>query len=109
MEGVLLTANRLVGTFTSERWCDLLLRLLATPSDIIGVIASRNAKKHVLGAVQAFRPGWQAGASVGYDNDDDPSGTGRAPTPTTGLIRCTGGSYWTSRTACSRRCCDERD
>merc|ERR1712232_1187268 len=52
-----LTANRLVAAFAAERWCDLSLRMLRPPSDVIGNVASRNMKERALAAVRALGPG----------------------------------------------------
>lgn len=59
VEGV-LTANQLVAAFTNERWCDLSLRMLAPPSEIIGATASRGMKERAMSAVRALAPGCRA-------------------------------------------------
>mmetsp|Transcript_32141 Transcript_32141/g.68417 ORF Transcript_32141/g.68417 Transcript_32141/m.68417 type:complete len:671 (-) Transcript_32141:100-2112(-) len=56
MEGGSSTANRLVGAFATERWCDLSLRMLAPPSQAIGTAAGRGIKERALGAVRALAP-----------------------------------------------------
>lgn len=59
VEGDLLTANQLVAAFTTERWCDLSLRMLVPPSDVIGATASRGIKERALTAVRVLAPGCQ--------------------------------------------------
>jgi len=59
VEGDFLTANQLVAAFTTERWCDLSLRMLVPPSDVIGATASRGIKERALTAVGVLAPGCQ--------------------------------------------------
>jgi len=58
-EGV-TTANQLVASFTTEQWCDLSLRMLAPPTEVVGEMSSRGIKERALSAVQAMAPSCQA-------------------------------------------------
>ncbi|KAL7541875.1 hypothetical protein ACHAXR_011810 [Thalassiosira sp. AJA248-18] len=66
-----LTPNQLVAAFTTERWCDMSLRLLAPPSEVIGATASRGIKERALGAVRALAPGCKEMAAKENGNDED--------------------------------------
>jgi len=48
------TSNRLVAAFTTERWCDLSLLMLSTPSDVIGAVPTRGIRQRALTAVRAL-------------------------------------------------------
>lgn len=50
-------ANQLVGSFTTEQWCDLSLRMLVPPTDKIGEVASRGMKERAMHAIRALGPG----------------------------------------------------
>ena len=54
---IMSTSNQLVAAFTTDRWCDLSLRMLSPPADIIGEVASRGIKERALSAVRALGPG----------------------------------------------------
>ena len=56
-ESTALTASQLVGSFTTEQWCDLSLRMLVPPSDKIGSVASRGMKERAIHAIRALGPG----------------------------------------------------
>jgi len=58
-EGV-TTANQLVASFTTEQWCDLSLRMLAPPTEVVGEMSSRGIKERALSAVRAMAPSCQA-------------------------------------------------
>jgi len=58
-EGV-TTANQLVASFTTEQWCDLSLRMLAPPTEVLGEMSSRGIKERALSAVRAMAPSCQA-------------------------------------------------
>ena len=65
-EGV-TTANQLVASFTTEAWCDLSLRMLFPPSEVMGETGSRGIKERALSAVRVMAPSCQAyqtGSSV---------------------------------------------
>ena len=53
------TANRLKASFTTEQWCDLSLRMLSPPSELIGETNSRDLKERALSAVRAMAPSCQ--------------------------------------------------
>eukprot|EP00581_Thalassiosira_minuscula_P032494 CAMPEP_0183785234 /NCGR_PEP_ID=MMETSP0739-20130205/66394_1 /TAXON_ID=385413 /ORGANISM="Thalassiosira miniscula, Strain CCMP1093" /LENGTH=619 /DNA_ID=CAMNT_0026029233 /DNA_START=148 /DNA_END=2007 /DNA_ORIENTATION=+ len=54
----MISVNRLVAAFTTERWCDLSLRMLAPSlAERIGETASRGTKERALTAVRALGPG----------------------------------------------------
>ncbi|KAL7434309.1 hypothetical protein ACHAXM_003978, partial [Skeletonema potamos] len=57
-EGV-VTANQLVASFTTEQWCDLSLRMLSPPTEVVGETISRGIKERALGAVRAMAPSCQ--------------------------------------------------
>mmetsp|Transcript_4323 Transcript_4323/g.6688 ORF Transcript_4323/g.6688 Transcript_4323/m.6688 type:complete len:639 (+) Transcript_4323:12-1928(+) len=57
-EGV-TTANQLVASFTTEQWCDLSLRMLAPPTEVVGEMSSRGIKERALSAVRAMAPSCQ--------------------------------------------------
>ena len=68
IEGI-LTANQLVAAFTTERWCDLSLRMLSAPSDIVGDQGAIGIKERALSAVGALGPSCQVmHASAGDDH-----------------------------------------
>jgi len=74
--GTNLTANQLVAAFTTEQWCDLSLRMLAPPTDVIGVTASRGIKERALSAVRALAPGCrQEEEEEGSSEEDDDTAT----------------------------------
>lgn len=52
-----LVASQLVAAFTTEQWCDLSLRLLTPPTEIIGTMSSRGIKERAMSAIRAFGPG----------------------------------------------------
>ncbi|KAK1741197.1 putative nucleotide exchange factor [Skeletonema marinoi] len=53
------TANQLVASFTTEQWCDLSLRMLAPPTEVVGEMSSRGIKERALSAVRAMAPSCQ--------------------------------------------------
>mgnify|MGYP000490908567 CR=1 FL=1 len=55
-EGI-LSANQLVAAFTTERWCDLSLRMLSPPVEVLGDTGSRGIKERALQSVRALAPG----------------------------------------------------
>lgn len=57
-EGV-ASANQLVASFTTEQWCDLSLRMLAPPTEVVGEMSSRGIKEKALSAVRAMAPSCQ--------------------------------------------------
>eukprot|EP00986_Skeletonema_menzelii_P013063 scaffold7400_cov122-Skeletonema_menzelii.AAC.12 len=57
-EGV-MTANQLVASFTTEKWCDLSLRMLAPPTEVVGEMSARGIKEKALSAVRAMAPSCQ--------------------------------------------------
>ena len=52
-----LTASQLVGSFTTDQWCDLSLRMLVPPTDRIGELAARGMKERAMHAIRALGPG----------------------------------------------------
>lgn len=54
-EGV-VNANQLVASFTTEPWCELSLRMLAPPIDLVGESQGRSMKERALSAVRALGP-----------------------------------------------------
>lgn len=46
--------GQLIASFTSEQWCDLSLRMLAPPSDVVGEVSARGIKERALSAVRAM-------------------------------------------------------
>ena len=65
---------QIVGAFTTEEWCDLSLRMLLPPTDIIGEVSSRGMKERALHAIRALAPG--CSSKVEYnDGDDEEDGT----------------------------------
>eukprot|EP00985_Skeletonema_marinoi_P027112 scaffold21733_cov120-Skeletonema_marinoi.AAC.6 len=67
-EGV-TTANQLVASFTTEQWCDLSLRMLAPPTEVLGEMSSRGIKERALSAVRAMAPSCQAVYQEEVDGD----------------------------------------
>ena len=59
----------IVGAFTTEEWCDLSLRMLVPPTDIIGEVSSRGMKERALHAIRALAPG--CSSKVEYDDDEE--------------------------------------
>ena len=53
------TANQFVASFTTEQWCDLSLRMLAPPTEVVGEMSSRGIKERALSAVRAMAPSCQ--------------------------------------------------
>ncbi|KAL9183303.1 hypothetical protein ACHAXT_005090 [Thalassiosira profunda] len=62
-----MTAGQLVAAFTTERWCDLSLRMLAPPTDVLGGAAARGIQERALGAVRQLAPGCLARAARAGD------------------------------------------
>jgi len=56
-ESTTLTASQLVGSFTTEQWCDLSLRMLVPPTEKVGSVASRGMKERAVHATRALAPG----------------------------------------------------
>lgn len=46
--------GQLIASFTSEQWCDLSLRMLAPPSEVVGEMSARGIKERALSAVRAM-------------------------------------------------------
>ena len=65
-EGV-TTANQLVASFTTEQWCDLSLRMLSPPTEVVGETSSRGIKERALSAVRAMAPSCQLYQEEGSD------------------------------------------
>mmetsp|Transcript_12836 Transcript_12836/g.19789 ORF Transcript_12836/g.19789 Transcript_12836/m.19789 type:complete len:642 (+) Transcript_12836:123-2048(+) len=65
-EGV-ASANQLVASFTTEQWCDLSLRMLAPPTEVVGETSSRGIKERALSAVRAMAPSCQVYQDVDSD------------------------------------------
>ncbi|KAL3785976.1 hypothetical protein HJC23_005685 [Cyclotella cryptica] len=52
-----VTPNQMVAAFTTEPWCDLSLRMLSPPVQLVGVNQARSIKERALSAVRALGPG----------------------------------------------------
>ncbi|KAL7478026.1 hypothetical protein ACHAW6_003815 [Cyclotella cf. meneghiniana] len=52
-----VTPNRMVAAFTTEPWCDLSLRMLSPPVQLVGVGQARSIKERALNAIRALGPG----------------------------------------------------
>jgi hypothetical protein len=68
-EGV-VTANQLMASFTTEQWCELSLRMLSPPTEVVGESSARGIKERALGAVRAMAPSCQV-----YHHQDDTNGS----------------------------------
>lgn len=61
--------GQLIASFTSEQWCDLSLRMLAPPSEVVGEISARGIKERALSAVRAMAPSCQRHNDVEDSSD----------------------------------------
>jgi hypothetical protein len=52
-----VSPNRMVAAFTTEPWCDLSLRMLSPPVQLVGVSQARSIKERALSAIRALGPG----------------------------------------------------
>jgi len=52
----IVTANQLIAAFTTELWCDLSLRMLSVPSDVLGAQGAIAIKERALHATRALGP-----------------------------------------------------
>ncbi|KAL7429966.1 hypothetical protein ACHAXH_003507 [Discostella pseudostelligera] len=70
---VLLTANQLVAAFTTERWCDLSLRMLFPPFDILGRTTAIGIQEKAMRSVGAMAPACSSSRdrSIDLDNNDN--------------------------------------
>jgi hypothetical protein len=53
----MMTPNQMVAAFTTEPWCDLSLRMLSPPIQLVGESQGRSMKERALSAVRALGPG----------------------------------------------------
>ncbi|KAL3815306.1 hypothetical protein ACHAXA_006808 [Cyclostephanos tholiformis] len=51
-----LNASQMVASFATERWCDLTLRMLSPPSDVMGDLTRRSLQQRAMTAVRALAP-----------------------------------------------------
>ncbi len=56
MNDGIVTANQLIAAFTTEQWCDLSLRMLSVPSDVMGTQGAIAIKERALFAARALGP-----------------------------------------------------
>lgn len=70
-DAVLLTANQLVAAFTTERWCDLSLRMLFPPFDILGRTTAIGIQEKAMRSVGAMAPACSSSRDRSSDMDNN--------------------------------------
>ena len=58
-------AGSIAGSFATEAWCDLALRMLSPPDGTIGLVAERAVKERALRSARALGPGCRASSGDG--------------------------------------------
>ena len=53
---IMVSPNRMVAAFTTEPWCDLSLRMLSPPLQLMGESQARSMKERALSAIRALGP-----------------------------------------------------
>ncbi|KAL3761333.1 hypothetical protein ACHAWU_000467 [Discostella pseudostelligera] len=71
LDAVLLTANQLVAAFTTERWCDLSLRMLFPPFDILGRTTAIGIQEKAMRSVGAMAPACSSSRDRSSDMDNN--------------------------------------